>query len=102
MKKSAQIYISMFILTECQDDLGKTPLLQGVFYVFRGRNVCSSVRTQTFLPWKTYFSGLGNVKNKTNISRKTELRFSNPFHNFEMPFLFRIFKNQIYLTIRYV
>ena len=27
MKKSAQIYISMFILTECQDDLGKTLLL---------------------------------------------------------------------------
>jgi len=46
--------------------------------------------------------GVGKRKNKTNISRKTELRFSNPFHNFEMPFLFRIFKNQIYLTIRYV
>lgn len=37
--------------------------------------------------------GVGKRKNKTNISRKTELRFSNPFHNFEMPFLFRIFKN---------
>ena len=44
----------------------------------------------------------GRRKNKTNISRKTELRFSNSFPNFEMPFLFRIFKNQIYLTIRYV
>ena len=101
MKKSAQIYISMFILTECQDDLGKTPLLQGVFYVSRKRTVCSSVRNQTFLPWKTYFSGLGNVKNKTNISRKTELRFSNFFPSFAKPFLFRIFKKQIYLTIRY-
>jgi len=48
------------------------------------------------------FFWVGKRKNKTNISRKTELRFSNPFHNFEMPFLFRIFKNQIYLTIRYV
>lgn len=36
---------------------------------------------------------IGKRKNKTGISRKTELRFSNPFHNFEMPFLFRIFKN---------
>lgn len=102
MKKSAQIYISMFILTECQDDLGKTLLLQGIFYVFHKGNVCSSVRNYTFLLLKTYGSGLGNIKNKTNISRKTELRFSNSFPSFAKPFLFRIFKNQIYLTIRYV
>lgn len=93
MKKSAQIYISMFILTECQDDLGKTLLLQGIFYVSRKRTVCSSVRNHTFLLLKTYGSGSGDVKNKTGISRKTGLRFSNPFPNFEMPFLFRIFKN---------
>lgn len=93
MKKSAQIYISMFILTECQDDLGKTPLLQGVFYVSRKRTVCSSVRNHMFLLLKTYGSGSGDVKNKTGISRKTGLRFSNSFPNFEMPFLFRIFKS---------
>ena len=93
MKKSAQIYISMFILTECQDDLGKTLLLQGVFYVSRKRIVCSSVRNHMFLLLKTYGSGSGDVKNKTGISRKTGLRFSNSFPNFAKPFLFRIFKN---------
>ena len=44
-----------------------------------------------FLLLKTYGSESGDVKNKTGISRKTELRFSNPFHNFEKPFLFCIF-----------
>lgn len=91
-----------FVLTECQNALGKTPLLQGVFYVFHKGNVCSSVRNHMFLLLKTYGSGSGDVKNKTGISRKTGLRFPNSFPNFEMPFLFRIFKNQIYLTIRYV
>ena len=75
--------------------MGKTPLLQGIFYVFHKGNVCSSVRNHMFLLLKTYGSGSGDVKNKTGISRKTGLRFSNSFPNFEMPFLFRIFKNQI-------
>lgn len=79
MKKSAQIYISMFILTECQDDLGKTLLLYGVFYVSRKRTVCSSVRTQTFLPWKTYGSGPGDVKIKLIFPGKRSFVFLIPF-----------------------
>ena len=62
-----------------------------------------------FFGAEPYVSALENIrfrvgkrKNKTNISRKTELRFSNPFHNFEQPFLFRIFQDEIYLTVRCV
>ena len=62
--------------------------------------LCFPQRKRMFFGAELYVSALENIrfrigklKNKTGMSRKTGLRFSNPFHNFEMPFLFRIFKN---------
>jgi hypothetical protein len=59
--------------------LGKTPLLQGIFYVFHKGNVCSSVRNYTFLPWKTYGSGSGNEKIKPVFPGKQDFVFLIPF-----------------------
>lgn len=62
--------------------------------------LCFPQRKRMFFGAEPYVSALENIrfrvgrrKNKTGISRKTGLRFSNSFPNFEKPFLFRIFKN---------
>lgn len=55
---------------------------------------------------KTYVSASGNIRfreerrtHQTYVPGKTKRRLANFFHSFEKPFLFRIFQDEIYLTV---
>ncbi len=44
----------------------------------------------------------GKRTHQTNVPGKTKRRLANSFHSFEKPFLFCIFQDEIYLTVRRV
>ena len=73
------------------------------------RFLCFPQGKRMFPCRRTYVSASGNIRfreerrtHQTYVPGKTKRRLANFFHSFEKPFLFRIFQDKIYLTVRCV
>ena len=73
------------------------------------RFLCFPQGKRMFSCREPYVSALGNIRlrkgrrtHQTDVPGKTKKRLTNFFHSLEKPFLFRIYQNDIYLTIKCV